>query len=211
MFRYRRSLLALALAVATTLSLTATTAAAAPERAPDPAVAAALGRVAAGMSSTADLALIRSEPELAKLVADPSRTTVTRKQSLKAGPPSDAGTSGVEICGNWIEVTVTQYTVLGFVLFQWRHHAGFCIDYQVGLVTRWEDRWDGMLYADPTVDVLERTADSATPLPGSPGASHMQRHLKQCILTYGCYANWYPWATAAIWGDGRWGYDGGAG
>jgi hypothetical protein len=207
------------LGLATLTALPPSAAAASPGRgdAADPAVAAALQRIAAGTSTASDLALISGRPELAKVVADPSRTTITRTssagtQDLLAGrkPAGGAGVSGIEYCGNWIEVTVTVYTVLGFVLFRWMHHAGYCIDYDVGVVTRWESRYDRLIEADPTIIFLGVTADSASPVPSSPAVSTMQRHLQQCILTYGCWANWYPWAQTYAWGNGSWGFRGGA-
>jgi hypothetical protein len=68
-----------------------------------------------------------------------------------------------------------------------------------------------MMYADPTIEVKELTANEATPLPSSVGYSTMQRHLQQCILTYGCWANWYPWAQIGIAGNGQWGWAWGVG
>jgi hypothetical protein len=202
------------LAVTTAVAVpTAASAAPAPGGKPDPAVSAALQRIAGGTSTAADVALISKRPELAKVV-DPSRTTVTRTTSPLSRAALDGrtpvGVNGEEICGNWIEITVTAYTVLGFVLFQWKHHAGYCLDLQVGVVSRWEDRYEQMLQADPTIGVLELTVNSASPVPAGAASSVMQRRLQQCILTYGCWANWYPWGEAVAYGNGQWGWRGGA-
>jgi hypothetical protein len=214
-----RSLLAAAVAavlvvVATATSPTAASAAPSDGKV-DGAVAAALDRVMTGKATAADVALVTGDPDLARVVPDRSKTTVVKKASpgldaLLAGQ-RPIGTLGVEVCGNWIEITVTVYTALGFVLFQWMHHVGFCFDPDVGVVSRWQSRFDRLVQADATIVQGALSGDWASPLPASPAQSGMQRSLQQCILTYGCWANWYPWAEAWIWGNGSWGYRGGPG
>jgi hypothetical protein len=182
----------------------------------DPAVATALQHIAAGTASAGEIALIVGKPELAKVVADPKRTTVVRTVSpdledFLAGKRPAGAIQGVEYCGGWIEITVTVKTLLGFTLFKWMHHGGFCIDYDVGVITRWESRYDRLIEADATIVNVGLTGNWASQLPASPGVTGMQRHLQQCILTYGCWANWYPWGEGWLWGSGSWGYRGGPG
>jgi hypothetical protein len=219
--RYGRPLSAVvaaaAMMVATAVFTPAAASAASGGVGADSATMAALQRIGAGTATPADLSLIMGQPELAKVVADPKSTTVVRTASpgledFLAGKKPAGVIEGVEVCGNWIEITVTVYTaIFGDVLFKWMHHVGFCIDYQVGVVSRWENRYDRLIQADPTIVDQGLYADSPSRLPASPGVSGMQRKLQQCILTYGCWANWYPWAEAWIWGTGSWGYRGGPG
>jgi hypothetical protein len=122
-----------------------------------------------------DLALIAGKPELAKVVADASRTTVVRTVSLDMQAfldgkrPADA-IEGVEYYGGWIEITVTVHTLLGFVLFKWMHHGGFCADYDVGVITRWQNRYDRLIEADATIVTVGLVGNWANPLPASPPA-----------------------------------------
>ncbi|MFI6229580.1 hypothetical protein ACIBCR_19955 [Micromonospora echinospora] len=213
-FRFRQSLVMTAMAVTLVTALTAAPATAAPTA--DPTVAAALQRIAANSYSAADIALVQSQPDIARVVADPGRTTITRSTSpnlagLFGGgttAPKRAVTPLAETCG-WVEVTITVYTVLGFDLFKWTHHAGACHN---GInITRWTERYDRMDYADLTVYVRDLVINSAGGTPAAQTASTMQRHLEQCVIKYGCYANWYPWSTIYLFGNGTYDYRWGVG
>jgi hypothetical protein len=178
----------------------------------DPAIVAALQRIATRTQSPADIALIKSRPELAATVADPSQMTFTT--TVVQGAPEETGlTRGsgrahpnietTTYCG-WIEIRITAYSLLGFKFFAWTHHAGFCTDLET--IRRWNGRYDRMDYADPTINMLERKVDYASRVPTFAATSTMQRHLQQCVLTYGCWANWYPWSTVNIYPDGTFTY-----
>jgi hypothetical protein len=179
----------------------------------DPAVAAALERIGTNTSTAADIALVKRDPELARVVVDPSRTTVTTTGNAgfvqrPAGQPGKAQVAGPVLngCGP-VGVTITVKTLLGFDLFKWTHMVGACFDgYNVTSVY---ERYDYLNYADPTIYVRELQS-SVTPL-GYEVRSFMQRHLEQCVIRYGCYANWYPYSTVILWGDGYWNYTWGVG
>ncbi|WP_203906633.1 hypothetical protein [Rhizocola hellebori] len=210
---------AVSMALTTAVALPGT-ASAAPSGQGDPAIAAALLRIAEGKSSPTDIALIASKPEIAKLVADPSKTTIDRTTSpgldslladRKAGvTPQGVVINGEEICGNWIEVTITVRTLLGFVLYKWMAHYGFCIDFQVGVVSRWDAYYDRLSEVDPTIVATAPATTWSSPMPNSPAVRGSQRHLQQCVLTYGCWANHYPWSEVWVWGTGSWGWRWGA-
>lgn len=164
---------------------------------PDPAVAAALKRIAANMHSEADKALILADKELAAKVIDPDRTKVEVEPAKPlAIQPSDATMAE---CCYWARVTVTAKSLLGFDLFRWSHYVEFCI--ANGQVTRWLTRYDQMLYADATVYVRDLVVNSVTPTPAFSSTSTMQRHLEQCVVRYGCYTNHYPWSWMRPRGD----------
>jgi hypothetical protein len=195
-------------------SMTAKAAAAAPSAAKsDPAIAAVLQRIATRTQSPADIALIQSRPELAAMDTDPSQ--ITFATTVDQGAPQEAGQvrmagdtpqrniANTIYCG-WIEIRITAYTLLGFKLFAWTHHAGYCTDFET--IRRWNGRYDRMAYADPTVEMLDRKVDYFSAMPTFQATSTMQRHLQQCVLKYGCWANWYPWSTIYIWPDGYFSY-----
>jgi len=202
MFSRHRARSALVAAIAMLTVLVGAPATANPADKANPAVAAALARIAANQHSTADITLIKRYPELARVVVDPSRTTITRTFSpnlvehgsgLKAAGPVSTN----ELCA-WVSVTITVETILGFDLFKWKHRAESCMD--GANVTRWTSRYDQMDYADPTIYV--RNLEShASGVPAYQAFSHMQRHLEQCVVKYGCYANWYPWSDITFYGD----------
>ncbi|WP_341720531.1 hypothetical protein QQG74_13035 [Micromonospora sp. FIMYZ51] len=178
----------------------------------DPAIATALAKIAANRHSAADIRLIKRHPELARVVADPSRTTVTKRFSPNlaengSGAKVVGPYAASELCG-WVVVTVTVETILGFDLFVWNHRAEACMDGTN--VTRWLLRYDQMIYADPTIYV--RNLDShVSGTPASQATSVMQRHLEQCIIRYGCYANWYPWSAITYYGNYYYSWDFGVG
>lgn len=210
--RYRPRFVLVAAAMALLTVLVGAPAAANPAGNADSAVAAALTRIAANEHSAADIALIKRYPELARVIADPSRTTVTKTFSPNlaenGSSPKIAGPYAVnELCG-WVVVTVTVETILGFDLFIWNHRAEACMDGTN--VTRWLLRYDQMIYADPTIYV--RNLDShVSGTPAYQATSVMQRHLEQCIIRYGCYANWYPWSAITYYGDYYYSWDWGVG
>lgn len=216
MSRLRTSLLAVAAATALAATSIATPAAAAPTAAKaDRATAAALERIAAGTQSPADLALIRSQPKLAATTIDPSLTTVTMKvvenpavpgarAARAAGRAAGRPQPNIAIttyCGNWVEITITAFTLLHFKFWQWTHHAGYCSD--LDTIRRWDGRYDRIDYADPTITVADLVANDASATPTLAATSHMQRHLEQCVdvvLMKGCF-HWYPWSRTTIYPD----------
>jgi hypothetical protein len=176
----------------------------------DPAIVAALQRIATRTQSPADIALIKSRPELAAAVPDPMTFATTVEQGApeetgftRAGGGAHPNIETTTYCG-WIEIRITAYSLLGFKFFAWTHHAGYCTDLET--IRRWSGRYDRMNYADPTINLLERNVDYASRVPTFAATSTMQRHLQQCVLTYGCWANWYPWSTINIYPEGTFTY-----
>jgi hypothetical protein len=201
MRHYRRGLVALTAAVVAILAAAPPAGAATGK---DPAVAAALTRIAAGTSTSADVALIKSRPEIAAQVMDPSATTVTVKdnhgQVVKTG---DLGT--LEIFPAWYRVEITSYTYLGFVHWKWIHHVDVYLD---GVVVRqWTARYDALTYSDGTVYVGALLSDAASAVPTTPAYSFKQRRLDICVFRYGCYATTAPYSQININGDGSWWYN----
>lgn len=41
--------------------------------------------------------------------------------------------------------------------------------------------------------------------------SHVQHHIEDCVVTYGCYANTDPWSKITVTGAGKYSYTGSAG
>jgi hypothetical protein len=178
---------------------------------PDPAIAAALERIASKTHTAADLALIKTEPDLAAKVADPGnvKVAVDGPPGLKAlvGPGNARPTGAIDAEGCWwIRVTITSYSLLGFDLYKWAHYIEFCLE-PMSHITRWVTRYDQMLYADNTIYVRELVANSATPAGTFAITSTMQRHLEQCVVRFGCYANHYPWSSIHVRADGLWAYN----
>jgi hypothetical protein len=200
MRHYRKGLVAL---VAVTLTLLAgAPAAAANTDGRDPAIAAALSRIAAGTSTAADIALIKSRPEIAAQVADPTRTTVTITNKLGSTQPGTL--DDLPIFPAWYEVEITSYTLLGFVHWKWLHHVDVYLD---GVVVRqWTGRYDALTYSDGTAYVGALLSDAASFTPSTPVYSFKQRRLDICVFRYGCYASVAPYSQININGDGSWWY-----
>lgn len=203
MKHYRKGLIAL-VAVAVTLLASAPAAAANNTTGKDPAIAAALSRIAAGTSTAADIALVKSRPDIAAQVSDPSRTTVTitEKQGNSTGQRT---IDDLPIFPAWYEVEITSYTLLGFVHWKWKHRVDVYLD---GVVVRqWTGRYDVLTYSDGTAYIGALLSDAASFTPSTPVYSIKQRRLDICIFHYGCYASVAPYSQININGDGSWWYN----
>jgi hypothetical protein len=208
--RYGRLLTAGSLAVGIVLSLTVTPALAGPVSSNAPsarqkAVAlAAAQRMANGTASTADKKLIAGIPELARSVPDPSKTTVTVSSSPvaslsqgRSGAATLADEPGWNGCANYF-VWVQTRSALGAIIWRWQYVVGVCY-YFDDYLSRWADRFDTLLYQDGTVEVMELTTNWAQGnFPRRTASTRMQRHLRQCVLSYGCWGNAYPWIQMDI-------------
>lgn len=111
---------------------------------------------------------------------------------------SEDGVSMLACFEYWNEIT--QYTLLGFVHWKWKHTANACYDGVV--VTNWVQRFDQLTYSDGTAYMGNLIADSTTPLPTTPAASYYQRRIDICVLQYGCYGSYHPWSRININGNG---------
>jgi hypothetical protein len=182
---------------------TPATATAKPSPKADPAVAAALSRIGANTFTGADIALVRSNPDLAAVVVDPSRTTTTTSAVSRSAVD---GAAIQDYCGYfWVDRTF--YSTVGWVLFTWRHYVEGCID---GFVTtRWKTRMDFLTQADGTVVFNGLVTDWATSPGGYTMTSMRQRYIQQCVVTYGCYANYYPWSSISLNSNGQWNWSAG--
>lgn len=206
--RFTVSLLLSAVMAVLATGSTPAVAGAAPATGANPAVAAALHRIATKTHTAADIALIKRDPALARVVMDPARTTVSHRYvaadgTTLAGPVAPAAAAMVaEQCGVGVQSTITAYTIGGFVFFRWTHLATVCID--LISVTRWWERYDRANYLDPTLYFQQLVGDSASPTPSRSAFSYRQRHLEQCVIKWGCFANYYPWSEITLNGDGSW-------
>ncbi|MFD0823153.1 hypothetical protein ACFQ0D_33635, partial [Micromonospora zhanjiangensis] len=175
-------------------------------------VAASAGRIVDHRHSAADLALVRSRPEIARTVPDPAGPTVSVRSTgftlaTGAGAPTGkagpTGTNGVallaENCAGAIEVGVQYISILGNIIWQWWHHVEACSD-NVN-VTRFLSRRDFLRIADGTVEFLELVQNVQGATPRAWTTSTVQRHLKQCSIPAIPCTNDYPWITVTLYAD----------
>lgn len=216
MLRFRGRTISVLLAATTALAVVglAPTAASAAPTGADPDIARSLQRIAAGNWTADDLRQVRRDPAVAKVVIDPSTVTVTSTSSgaptrLSGQRGTDGASTQVELCGGWVDITIRATTILGFDFLQWVHHLGYCSDGTY--VTRLTSRYDGVLYADPTLYVRELVVNSVTGAPAGRVTSVMQRHFEQCVIRYGCFANYYPWSSIMLNGNNTYTYNWGVG
>jgi len=194
------------------VGLVPTTANAAPTGA-DPAIARSLQRISAGTWTADDIRQIKRDPALAKVVIDPSTVKVavtgTGLDGRSAGGRSTDGIgTQATVCG-WVEVTVSATTVLGFDFVKWLHHVSACNDGTN--VTAITERYDRVVYADPTLYERELAANSLSGRPATVVVSVYQRHFEQCVIKYGCFSNYYPWSSIYLYGNGTYTYRWGVG
>ena len=191
------------IALALALAAIAVPAPAAPDGA-DPKIASALARVDQGTWTQADLALLRSFPDLAASVPDPS-------QPVEASVASSDETTALSarVCGAWVDVWFRKRSLLGSTIYRWHHKVVYCRS--GGRVSSWQSRYDYLTDADSIVQVRGLVANQASGTGGTSAWSHKQRHLEYCVVKYGCYANTYPQSKITVRGDGSYSYSGSAG
>lgn len=212
-------LLALLATAAALVSLPGVASAQAPASG-DARVAAAVNRITAHRHSAADIALVKTRPDIARQVPDPDGVSVVFRSSgdLKLakstavptgiapfGPPSTA----LENCAGAAELWITQTSLLGFVIWRWSHKVEACSD-NVN-VTRFIRRSDFLVIADGTIAFKELVRDIQGATPRAWTSSSRQRHLEQCfaIPLTGCF-HIYPWSTIYLYADHTWNYQWGA-
>ncbi|WP_369186982.1 hypothetical protein [Streptomyces sp. R08] len=205
----------------------------------DPAMTAALQRVADGTWTQADLDYIKTDPTVADQVPDPSvpesnliteKTVATGGEqhltvdelpsgadydasdevTLPAIPDGDSGTVG-RATTNWkeVDVWVKKYSLLGSTIFTWHHVVNFA--YNGSHVTSWGYRYDYLSQQQGMVQLKERATNQTTSAGTSSAYNLMQRHLQYCIAKYGCYADVYPWSKITVKGSGGYSYKYGSG
>jgi hypothetical protein len=168
----------------------------------DPRIAAALQAISNGTYTEADLEVIRSEPDIAAQVPDP---TQPEELSVESSDLVDADGYG----GNIVrDLSWTKKSFVGRKLYTW--HFKFGYNYQDGIVTNVHTRYDYTRNEDAVIYIREITTDFMSPPGRGEVTSNFKRHLEYCLATYGCYANTYPWAEVTMRGNGSYSYRGGA-
>ncbi len=171
---------------------------------------AAIARLETGTNTAADLALIKSIPELSKL-EDPSKTTVS---AVSGRPTSPTGIvrnapvtslSGTTYCRN-VDVAYSHSTVFGELLYTWHHVIGFC--YNGSTVGSFSPRYDYTSDRDSSMVIQELNRNDHWGENTSESYSILGRHIQQCVLNYGCITNDYPHSTIHTNANGGYTYSG---
>lgn len=166
---------------------------------PDPvAIQEALARVAAtGVMTDADRATIQTDPELAQTVIDPGKTEVT---DVSEETPGTAPVQGKTSCTHADRYIVYRST-LGFKTAEWHMRVDWCYNGKtVSSVTR--DAYIAK-YDKATIRYKGEIKNSLQYRPGNVNArTYMQGHLEQCVVKYGCYANYYPFQDFTVGNNG---------
>jgi hypothetical protein len=201
----RKVLPTLFVAVAALLSVPGTAQAAEAPAASTDQIAAAVTRIVGNKYSAADLALVKTRPEIARHVPAPDGLTISVKAdgytlAQDKGTSAAAGGAALlaENCAGAIDVGLQHKSVFGNVIWQYIHHVEACSD-NVN-VTRFLVRRD-MARTDGTMEILEQTQNVAGATPAAWTTSMFQRHLKQCLLPMIPCTNWYPWIRITLYAD----------
>lgn len=179
-----------------------------PAQAADAGMAGALDRIEAGTWSGADLALIRSRPELAAQVPDPTDPgTVTQHVGTRVvDAPAVSALTAATTCGHWVRITYTKRSLTGSVIYAYGHYVQYCRNGSA--VTRWESRYDYLAQSSSVVYWREQVVNKQAGIGTSSAWSHVQRHIEYCVVKYGCYANTYPWSKITVYGNAGYSYTG---
>ncbi|WP_329026013.1 hypothetical protein [Streptomyces sp. NBC_00690] len=166
---------------------------------PDPiAVREAVVRVATtGVMTDADRATIKSDPEVARSVVDPGLTEVRDVPRSSSGSLAQARKTSCTHADRYIVYRST----LGFKTAEWHMRVNWCYDgKKVSRVTR-----DAYIanYDKATIKYHGEIKNTLEYRPGAVNARVvMQGHLEQCVIKYGCYANYYPYQDFTVGNNG---------
>lgn len=174
----------------------------------DAQMRAAIQRVAAGTYSPADMALVRSDPQIAASVPDGKAPPTITSGSEDATPLTANRESVVALATACKSYWVNYYykSALGSTIYQWQKYVTAC--YNGSTVTSIQDRYDWLPQRQTMVNMRERTIDTQSGVNTWTYNSRIERHLEYCVVKYGCYADTYPWAQFKVYGNGTWWYTG---
>lgn len=181
---------------------------------PDARMAEALWRVGDGSWDRGDIDYIKTDPEIANTVPDPSQPFElvaeagrddTAPSSTKAARNEPTGTATAS-CGHWVRVWFKRRSTLGFTTYKYFNKIYYCTN--GSRITRWMDRYD--YWEDP--DFLAHWRGQTMNKQGGIGTytawSRIQRHVELCVTKFGCYANFYPWIEIRVKANRTWDYSG---
>ena len=117
----------------------------------------AISRVANGDWTKDDLTLIKSQPEVAGRVPDPSRKpdVVARSAPVPTGATATLSAAVSTCKAYW--VNYSYYSLLGSKIYTWQKYVSLC--YNGSVVTSVNERYDWLPYRQSMVIVRERTID----------------------------------------------------
>jgi hypothetical protein len=167
----------------------------------DSAMREAVGRIIDGTYTQADKDLVLSDPEVASQVPDPEAEPVVEVMS---GDPTGSGevmALATVSCGWWRYVDLWEKSMLGNIIYRWRHYVQWCRNGSV--VTKWEVRKDWLVDSDGGVKLRDEGSENWSYGIGTWRAtSFRQQHIEFCVFNIGCYSDTYPWSKIWVYGAG---------
>jgi hypothetical protein len=176
------------------------------------ALTTAVNHVAYDNWTQADLDLIKRYPDVAATVPDPTRpiqVVIGNWNGLRVYhpnytpfPPQVVYTT----CGAWAWVDLIKKSLLGNVIYRWRHYVQYCR--KIGnangnIVSSWEVRKDYMVESQSGVYMRDEGSTAYQSGLGTFTAkSFRQRHIEYCVYKIGCYSNRYLYSTLYVTGNG---------
>ncbi len=185
-------------------------------RSEDTAIERALVRIESGSWKQADLDLIRSNPELAAVLVDPS---VVEDPIIESGDLDETATfatfslaepsvvAAVATSCKWVGVAYKQTTFLGDTAYWWHHRVEWC--YDGSKVTTWVTRYDYTTNKLSTYYIRDLVVNQQGGVGTSSAWSHMSRAIENCVAKYGCIGEYTPWSKITVSKTGGYSYVGG--
>lgn len=191
-----------------------------------PKMEAAIKRVNNGNWTKADLAYIKSKPNIAKYIPDPRRSASTSgskagvysRSNLATRDTFDGGDDGGTMnsggdgsCANnlikrWYMAWFRRKSLLGDTIYKYHHRVNFCTG--GGIIRKFMNRYDYISDAQSIINLRERVLNQRGGVWQPKSWSKMQRRIEYCVPVGGCYATTYPWVLLKIAYYGKRGYDG---
>ncbi|WP_278257763.1 hypothetical protein [Nocardioides convexus] len=153
---------------------------------PDPRMAEALWRIGDGTWRTEDINYIKTDPEIAAQVPDPSQPIeLGADQGEDEVPPEGAAgkssTPGVAAatsanCGGWVRAWFKRKSTLGFTTYKYFNKIYYCTT--GWKVTRWVNRFDYWENPDVVAYWREKTLDQQGGIGTEQAWSRIERHVE---------------------------------
>jgi hypothetical protein len=143
---------------------------------------------------------------------DPTTTTTPAAATTSAKTASaslSASAAAASTAWKWVDVWYSHKSLLGSTIY--RYHTYVKFQYNGTKVTAWGTRYDYLSNEQDIVQLGDRILNQKTGVPASSATSTMKRHVELCVISYGCYANLYPYIKIKVKGNGSYTYSGSGG
>lgn len=167
----------------------------------DPDLLAQAGELAVratkGEITDEDRVWLAREPELAALIVDPSRTTVSASVTTPPAPLKEGEESITAVTCKATDRYSNWYSFTGGLVYRYHSRTNYCY---TGISVSLSNNYGYFSDVDPLYDIVNANIVNSVNPSGTSKILHTQGHIRACVGGggVGCFANYYPWGKVKI-------------